>query len=237
MRSPFGGSSLGDLLAGVGIFVCGFSSTIPGVVVFKLISISVLFGGIVSLNESNLPTFVAPVGRNARYKDEFYEDCDRSTFKDQVEDVKSQSKTRSHANVPPAFRPTGATNVGRFDSFRETIPPNSTDMEMSFNTTAPGIVEEKPQTNIPIPAKRSPKLDHPNGDLNRDHNRNKKESSPKANEKRYSVETNAMDTVYENESLEAMIPPLSQQNSITPNAPPLTDSARESLERGGQIVI
>ena len=174
---------------------------------------------------------------NARYKDEFYEDCDRSTFKDQVEDVKSQSKTRSHANVPPAFRPTGATNVGRFDSFRETIPPNSTDMEMSLNTTAPGIVEEKPQTNIPTPAKRSPKLDPPNGDLNRDHNRNKKEASPKANEKRYSIETNPMDTVYENESLEAMIPPMNQQISITPNAPPLTDSARESLERGGQIVI
>ena len=46
-----------------------------------------------------------------------------------------------------------------------------------------------------------------------------------------------MDTVYENESLEAMIPPMNQQISITPNAPPLTDSARESLERGGQIVI
>jgi hypothetical protein len=51
------------------------------------------------------------------------------------------------------------------------------------------------------------------------------------------METNQMDTVYENESLEAMIPPLNQQISITPNAPPLTDSAMQSLERGGQIVI
>ena len=168
----------------------------------------------------------------SKSKESWFEDNDKKKFNEQVTDVRAKTKTRSHANVTPLFSVgpmESQSNIGRIDSFRNSMPGRPTSMEMSPHTNLSGIIAEESHSNIPIPPNRSPnqyqKLQPPKDDPIKDPN--SFQHTPPLAENRHT-----MDTVYENESTEAMLSH-EQRASTAPNAPPLPDSARESLSETG----
>ena len=107
-----------------------------------------------------------------------------------------------------------------------TTPGRNTNMEMNINTNSTAPVGEESQSNVPTPPSRQSsnqyqKLESPREDSFSEPNRGQNATASNENRR-------TMETVYENESAEAMIPP-PIQNTV-PNAPPLPDSPRESFE-------
>jgi hypothetical protein len=155
-------------------------------------------------------------------KESWFDDNDQRRFNDQVNDVK---KTQPKANPYVTVVPVEGTSIGRLDSFRDANTDRNMNMDMTSSSYSAGIALEETNTNVPIPAKRSAngqyqKLESPKEGRRQNHNQ-------------VGNDTRAMETVYEHESREAMIPP-AQNGTITPNAPPMPDSGRQSVSSIGQ---
>ena len=105
----------------------------------------------------------------------------------------------------------GGGSVNRIDSFhREPIGNSNMGLEMNQSPHSTGMTMQESHRNTPP---RSIRSSSPQT----------KADSPRLNH------TRTMETVYENGSTEAMIPPNHSQHA--PNAPPMTDSARQSFSR------
>ena len=150
----------------------------------------------------------------AKSKQCWFNDLDKKRYNDQCNRIPKADSVRSTRNTSQhhiTTGPMGGGSVNRIDSFhREPIGNSNMGLEMNQSPHSTGMTMEESHRNTPP---RSIRSSSPHT----------KVDSPRLNH------TRTMETVYENGSTEAMIPHNHSQHA--PNAPPMTDSARQSFSR------
>ena len=150
----------------------------------------------------------------AKSKQSWFNDLDKNRFNDQCKNMPKASNIRNGHTTSQQHITAGpmeGASVNRIDSFhRDNTRDRNTGLEMNHSIHSTGMTAEESQRGMPTPAARS---STPYQTLD----------SPRLNHAR------TMETVYENDSSEAMIP--SNYSQHAPNAPPMTDSARQSMAR------
>ena len=149
----------------------------------------------------------------AKSKQSWFNEVDKKRFSDQSDKIhkdNSSRNTRTASQRLGATRPTEGTNVNRIDSFRNSNPG----FEMNQSSYATGMTADESHRFTPPRTTRSASPQT-------------KIDSPRLNH------TRTMETVYENGSTEAMIQ--QPQSPHAPNAPPMTDSARQSMANYGDM--
>ena len=165
----------------------------------------------------------------SKSKECWFEENDER-FTEEVKEMKSQSKIRTHTTVQP-FLSVAPLEGNRIDSFIDTNLGPNMNTDMNINTSLLETVEEEPHTKIPTPSKRTSnkylKAESPRVDSIRGPNRGQDATIPMQNMR-------SIDTVYENESAVAMISPIHNTSTI-PNAPPLPNTPTLSFQVDGRV--